>query len=223
LKYNYRVIVIIFIIVMLFLWACSNKSPNDSQDEIKTQISDDAIIVSNENWQNYFISESQDGMVLTFSVDMEDIYTFNENDILISGNGIGFLGRILKKEVKEDQIIITTVEASLAEVIKHGTVSFQFDLSDLEQNESLIDRGGDKPFRIDKQSKKLIIEPIYFILFSQGGERATLSGEIELSMDVDGELDFNFGIDVLRFEYMIEQELNINFTSTMASYEDHKE
>jgi len=123
-------------LALVFIPACSGSSDPSAPALPEVVISDETVVID----ENSGISVlSIDSSSIVFNASQADPASlpFAEGDILVSGQGDGYLRRVISIEVAGDSIVVETAEADLAEVILKGDFSWsgplQFEVSQSQQ------------------------------------------------------------------------------------------
>ncbi|MCD4791898.1 MAG: PKD domain-containing protein [Bacteroidales bacterium] len=93
-----------------------------------TVITSVTTVIDNTDWQNNFISISEDNTIFTFNSNLNASNVFEPGDIFISGVDEGHLRKVESIEIDGDNVIYTTSNATIEEAITEGTGSYSGEL-----------------------------------------------------------------------------------------------
>jgi len=216
----------LFSLLLFISCSDSNNDPTGSEEFETIILSENAIIISNADWQKYFISQTVldstgmqkgtqsplFGTLLKFDIDIQDVYDFVEGDILLSEVGEGFCETIFSIIEKADELWIETGFASLAEAIEQGHIQFSHKFTNVSKNNLK------KGMIIQKPDGGLYVKMIDEELWRNGDFSINANGEFQIVPEIKGDLLFGYhSLKELTLEFVIIQSVELTLTSTFAS------
>ena len=119
-----RTCIYFLFIMVLFSRSCIMIEPEDI-DNGKTKISDNAIIFTESEWENAIKSIDEKSYTFTFTGDQD----FKIGEIIVSEADDGYLRKITNIQRSENDVIVSTSQAILTDVIERSDTSFTIELT----------------------------------------------------------------------------------------------
>ena len=218
-KKTFSFLTLIALLMLIFLiQSCKDENttePQSNADEIK--IAKNTKILNETDYTTYLKEISSDSATFTFYSSSNTKFDFKVNDVMCLAVGEGILRKITSVNKTADEVIVETTEASLADAIESGKVSFSEVLPEPLQKD--LPKGikylGKRLFKDGK--KTALTFSIERILFDEDNNTNTtddqikVTGNLELSSTLTGEIEFGyFNIERLELGYEFTEGTSIN-------------
>jgi len=211
---------ILFIFSILFIQSCKDESvtePEPNPDEIK--IPGTTKTLNETDYTTYLKEISSDSTTFTFYSTSNTKFDFKVDDVICIAVGEGMLRKITSVNKTGDEVKVETTQASLADAIETGKVTFSEVLPEPLQKD--LPKGikylGKKLYKDGKQ--QTFTFSIEQILFDEDNNNNTtedqikVTGSLEIGSTITGEIDFGFySIDRFELAYVFTEGTSLNLT-----------
>ncbi|MEA1876776.1 MAG: hypothetical protein U9N86_07915, partial [Bacteroidota bacterium] len=118
----HRIISLTILVVFALAMGCSMEAEHTSESALIPPTTK----VLDESTTQYLSSISEDGSIFTFSETTQNLESLSPGDIIVSDTTImvpnGFLRKVTAVSKSGDEIVVKTIQATLEEAIKKGTI-----------------------------------------------------------------------------------------------------
>lgn len=164
----------------------------------------------------FLISVSSDGLTFIFDKNIENNLPLNVGNILAFGitnlTPSGALRKIISINYSGNEVIINTIQASLAEAIENCNISLAFQIT---QPDPLIVKS--KTLYTESSAKASFSFPLDSVVYDQDGNDSTtydqvrISGDIDFTYEVELEMVIDwFHLEALTFTNIVSDNADIN-------------
>ncbi|HKK42765.1 MAG TPA: hypothetical protein VJ963_10180, partial [Bacteroidales bacterium] len=125
---KFHIKLFLFLLCVFFTFTqCKKDETSSTSDGIV--IAKEVKVVSNETWNNQFISLDSSNYTITFSKDITSTQQIRSGDIIVSSAGEGLLRKVKSVSTTNNEIKVQTEPVSLTEVVQQGSIEFEKPLS----------------------------------------------------------------------------------------------
>ncbi len=189
-----------------------------NSDSVQSFIPENTLVIDDSTYTSNLISISPDSTQFTFMSSMDSVVKFKVDDIFVSTDGEGMLRKVTNVERNNDQIVVSTTDASLTEAIAKGNGSYLEDLTveSIDTIDYFVKGVVLKKDAIEKlHGKKAITFSIDAIIYDHDGNEETTgdqiktTGTFEIGPTVRGTVVLDrFQLKKLQLEYEFVERLN---------------
>jgi len=210
---------------LLFYIGCKeDNNPVDPGNQDPTvKIPESTKIISETDYNSYFVSISNDSTVFTFSSALTTDYNPKVNDVLYIPTTTGLLRKITNIQQSNNQVIISTTQGTFEEAIEEGSLSYRTRLSKSQMNK--ISYLTDGVILNDEVLNKYNSENFLFsfnkIIYDVDGDTTTqndqvrLLGTFNLEQDILFDIEVrNFALQSVRYGYEMNNDLNLTLQAS---------
>ncbi len=182
-------------LLTLFLFStCKSEDEEPLPNGVK--ISEEARVISESNWNQSFIAIDSLNYTLTFDRNTE-IEKFKPGDIIVSAAGEGLLRKVKSVQLINNQVVVTTVNATLTDLIEEGLVDFRQQLTHSQIKSVKYHYEGIYLDTVNfKHSSEVFSWPINVVLYDHDTNLQTTNDQIRIEGEFDCGWTFIAKIDI---------------------------
>ena len=210
---EHRQPVLLALLLSLLAGGCSG----NSTPPLKNEVTEQTVVVP-KGAMEQVVARSADGRELTFDSDAPVLVGLALGDILVSGDGEGFIGVIRAINAAGGQTTLVTEAAPLEAVLKQGTLTVEQVLApaNLQQAASKLSgvsvqrKGGASQLASPASSLSIVVDLVDVDL----GDGITASGKITLEPKVDLRATFaKSSLKTMRSTVTVKQTVELSLTA----------
>jgi|GEM_PF-1602749 len=216
---------ILLVSFLIGLSTCKKSSDSNNTDVIDTgPIPKTTKIIESATWQNNIVALDTSNFTFTFKKDLLNTVKLDTGNILVSGDGPGYLRKITRIETQGDNIKVYTAFASLNEAVRDGSFNIQSVLSQKKIQKIVYYRSG---IAIDTSKIKSEAETSIDATIDEyldPDKKIHLTGSFSIGPSFNCDLVIKmFKVEQFRMEYEISEQINLDCTMELLNVQLSKE